>query len=159
MPRLIHFNFDTATYFDTLPTHALDAHLFTLYSSITPRVNTPFSTVHGLQGVCLTLPLFRRTHIPTLISSPPYLHTFHYLETSPNSTPPPPPQYRQCMDMKVFVDTDSDIRLARRLKRDICERGRDLRNVFKQYQKFVKPAFDHHIEPMMVFSDIIVPRG
>jgi len=61
--------------------------------------------------------------------------------------------------MKVFVDTDSDIRLARRLKRDISERGRDLDGVLKQYAKFVKPAYDHHIEPSRSYADVIVPRG
>ena len=63
------------------------------------------------------------------------------------------------MDTKVFVDTDSDIRLARRLKRDISERGRDLEGVLKQYNKFVKPAFDQHIEPCRQCADIVVPRG
>ncbi|KAK3602594.1 hypothetical protein CHS0354_034318 [Potamilus streckersoni] len=65
----------------------------------------------------------------------------------------------QLMDMKIFVDTDSDIRLARRLKRDISERARDLEGVLKQYNKFVKPAFEHYIEPSMSSADIIVPRG
>lgn len=65
----------------------------------------------------------------------------------------------QLMDLKVFVDTDSDIRLARRLKRDISERGRDLEGVLKQYSKFVKPSFEHYIEPTMTYADIIVPRG
>ena len=63
------------------------------------------------------------------------------------------------MDLKVFVDTDSDIRLARRLKRDISERGRELEGVLKQYNKFVKPSFEHYIEPTMTYADIIVPRG
>jgi len=63
------------------------------------------------------------------------------------------------MDMKVFVDTDSDVRLARRLKRDITERGRDLDGVLKQYAKFVKTAYDHHIEPSRCYADVIVPRG
>ena len=61
--------------------------------------------------------------------------------------------------MKVFVDTDSDIRLARRLKRDISERGRDLDGVLKQYTKFVKPSYDMHIEPSRSYADVIVPRG
>jgi len=63
------------------------------------------------------------------------------------------------MDMKVFVDTDSDIRLERRLRRDITERGRDLESVLKQYIKYVKPAYDHHIEPTRTHADVIVPRG
>ena len=63
------------------------------------------------------------------------------------------------MDMKVFVETDSDIRLARRLQRDITERGRDIEGVLKQYNKFVKPSFEHYIEPTTKSADIIVPRG
>ncbi|XP_064486888.1 uridine-cytidine kinase-like 1 isoform X2 [Ornithodoros turicata] len=65
----------------------------------------------------------------------------------------------QMMDMKVFIDTDSDVRLARRLKRDITERGRDLEGCLQQYERFVKPAFDHYIAPTMVHADLIVPRG
>ena len=61
--------------------------------------------------------------------------------------------------MKIFVDTDSDVRLARRLKRDIVERGRDIDGVLKQYERFVKPAFDHYIAPTMNYADVIVPRG
>lgn len=61
--------------------------------------------------------------------------------------------------MKVFVDTDSDIRLARRLRRDISQRGRELEGVLKQYSSFVKPSFEHYIAPLMAHADIIVPRG
>ena len=61
------------------------------------------------------------------------------------------------MDMKVFVDTDSDIRLARRLRRDIAERGRDLTGVLKQYDNYVKPMFEQYIAPSMKQSDIVVP--
>ncbi|XP_013404707.1 uridine-cytidine kinase-like 1 [Lingula anatina] len=68
-------------------------------------------------------------------------------------------QLLELMDMKIFVDTDSDVRLARRLKRDITERGREIEGVLKQYHKFVKPAYDHYIAPTMVHADIIVPRG
>uniref|UniRef100_A0A8C5J5Y2 uridine/cytidine kinase n=1 Tax=Junco hyemalis TaxID=40217 RepID=A0A8C5J5Y2_JUNHY len=63
------------------------------------------------------------------------------------------------LDMKVFVDTDSDIRLVRRLQRDIMERGRDVAGVIKQYNKFVKPAFEQYIEPTVQVADIVVPRG
>nr|CAD2203231.1 unnamed protein product [Meloidogyne enterolobii] len=69
------------------------------------------------------------------------------------------PEIVDLMDMKVFVDTDSDTRLARRLQRDISERGRDVAGVLDQYIKFVKPAFDSFIAPSMKHSDIIVPRG
>ncbi|KAL5248539.1 hypothetical protein ACHWQZ_G017656 [Mnemiopsis leidyi] len=63
------------------------------------------------------------------------------------------------MDLKVFVDTDSDIRLARRLKRDISDRGRDLTSVLKQYNTFVKPSFDTYIAPTMSLADIVIPQG
>lgn len=63
------------------------------------------------------------------------------------------------LDTKVFVDTDADVRFARRLKRDITQRGRNRDNVFKQYFKFVKPAFSHYIAPGMAHADIIIPRG
>ncbi|KAL3202077.1 hypothetical protein MRX96_042654 [Rhipicephalus microplus] len=68
-------------------------------------------------------------------------------------------QLLNMMDMKIFIDTDSDIRLARRLQRDITDRGRDLEGCLAQYERFVKPAFDHYIAPSMVHADLIVPRG
>lgn len=68
-------------------------------------------------------------------------------------------QLLDMMDMKIFIDTDSDVRLSRRLRRDITERGRELEGVLKQYKRFVKPAFDHHIAPSMIHADLIVPRG
>ncbi len=63
------------------------------------------------------------------------------------------------LDMKIFVDTDPDIRLSRRLKRDITARGRDIKGVLEQYNRHVKPAFDYYIAPTMTHADIIVPRG
>lgn len=74
-------------------------------------------------------------------------------------TPRPPVAPPQLLDMKVFVDTDSDIRLIRRLKRDISHRGRDISGIIKQYNKFVKPAFEQYIEPTVQVADIVVPRG
>ncbi|XP_057557807.1 uridine-cytidine kinase-like 1 isoform X2 [Hippopotamus amphibius kiboko] len=65
----------------------------------------------------------------------------------------------ELLDMKIFVDTDSDVRLVRRLRRDIGERGRDIEGVIKQYNKFVKPAFEQYIQPTMRVADIVVPRG
>ena len=63
------------------------------------------------------------------------------------------------MDLKIFVDTDSDIRLARRIKRDLASRGRDLQNVIAQYNKFVKPSFEKYIYPLIKYADIVIPRG
>lgn len=66
---------------------------------------------------------------------------------------------REIMDMKIFVDTDPDTALARRIRRDINERGRDLEGVLKQYETFVKPAFDEFIQPSKKYADVIIPRG
>jgi len=66
---------------------------------------------------------------------------------------------RQYMDMKIFVDTDADTRLARRVLRDINERGRELTGILYQYETFVKPAFDSFILPSKRFADVIIPRG
>ncbi|CAL8077886.1 unnamed protein product [Calicophoron daubneyi] len=63
------------------------------------------------------------------------------------------------MDLKIFVDTDADERLARRLRRDIAERGRDLKSVLEQYMRFVKPSYEQFIAPSMAQADIIIPRG
>jgi len=62
-------------------------------------------------------------------------------------------------DMKIFVDTDADVRLSRRLIRDIAERGRDLRGILEQYNRFVKPSFDDFVQPTVRYADIIIPRG
>lgn len=68
-------------------------------------------------------------------------------------------QLRELMDMKVFVDTDDDIRLARRLVRDVQERGRDMNSVLKQYFSTVKPMHRDFIEPSKRYANIIVPEG
>lgn len=65
---------------------------------------------------------------------------------------------RALMYMKIFVQTDDDIRLARRLLRDTKERGREVPGILKQYMTFVKPAFDGYIKPTMKHADIIVPH-
>lgn len=69
------------------------------------------------------------------------------------------PELRALMDVKIFVDTDSDIRLLRRLKRDINERGRTVESVISQYQTFVRPMHLEFVEPSKRYADIIIPRG
>jgi len=69
------------------------------------------------------------------------------------------PKILTLMNMKLFVDTDADTRLSRRIRRDIKERGRDLDGVLHQYQKFVKPSFDEYILPTKKYADVIIPRG
>lgn len=68
-------------------------------------------------------------------------------------------EVNEMMDLKIFVTTDDDIRLARRLMRDIVERGRTVQGVLKSYNRYVKPAFDEFVKPTMKYADIIVPRG
>ncbi|KAI3708932.1 hypothetical protein L2E82_38518 [Cichorium intybus] len=69
------------------------------------------------------------------------------------------PRVRDLMNMKIFVDTDADVRLARRIRHDTGEKGRDIGMVLDQYSKFVKPAFDNFILPTKKSADIIIPRG
>nr|KJB70798.1 hypothetical protein B456_011G091700 [Gossypium raimondii] len=66
---------------------------------------------------------------------------------------------RNLMNMKIFVDTDADVRLARRIRRDMVERGRDVSSVLEQYAKFVKPAFDGFVLPSKKYANVIIPRG
>lgn len=66
---------------------------------------------------------------------------------------------RNLMDIKVYVDTDDDIRFIRRLERDIKERGRSLDSVIEQYLDTVKPMYHQFIEPTKRYADIIVPEG
>lgn len=68
-------------------------------------------------------------------------------------------ELRNLMHIKLFVDTDDDIRLLRRIKRDIIERDRSLENVLKQYEQFVRPMHLEFVEPTKRYADIIIPRG
>ncbi len=66
---------------------------------------------------------------------------------------------RKLMDIKIFVDTDADVRIIRRITRDINERGRTLESVIEQYLTTVKPAHEQFIETMKKYADIIIPEG
>ena len=66
---------------------------------------------------------------------------------------------RNLMDIKIFVDTDADVRLCRRIKRDVNKRGRTLESVLTQYQETVKPMHEKYVEPSKRFADIVVPEG
>ena len=68
-------------------------------------------------------------------------------------------QLRDLMDIKIFVDTDADVRLCRRIKRDVNKRGRTLESVLQQYQQTVKPMHEKYVEPSKRFADIVVPEG
>lgn len=66
---------------------------------------------------------------------------------------------RDLMDIKVFVDTDSDTRFIRRLQRDVAERGRTMESVIDQYQSTVKPMHREFVEPSKRYADVIIPLG
>ena len=69
------------------------------------------------------------------------------------------PKVRDMFHMKLFVDTDSDTRLSRRVLRDVRERGRHLELVLNQYDQYVKPAFEEFCQPTKKYADMIIPRG
>ena len=69
------------------------------------------------------------------------------------------PDLRSLMDIKIFVDTDADIRLCRRIKRDVNKRGRSLESVINQYKQTVKPMHEMYVEPSKKFADLVVPEG
>jgi len=66
---------------------------------------------------------------------------------------------RELMDIRIFVDTDADVRLCRRIKRDVNKRGRSLESVLTQYQETVKPMHEMYVEPSKKHANIIVPEG
>ena len=68
-------------------------------------------------------------------------------------------ELRDLMDIRIFVDTDSDVRLCRRILRDVRERGRTLESVVSQYLDTVKPMHEMYVEPSKKYANIIVPEG
>ena len=66
---------------------------------------------------------------------------------------------RNLMDIRIFVDTDADVRLCRRIKRDVNKRGRSMMSVLEQYQATVKPMHEKYVEPSKKFAHLIVPEG
>ncbi len=68
-------------------------------------------------------------------------------------------ELRDLMDIRIFVDTDADVRLCRRIKRDVNKRGRTLESVLTQYQDTVKPMHEMYVEPSKKYANIIVPEG
>ena len=69
------------------------------------------------------------------------------------------PEIRGLCDFKVFVDTDADVRLVRRIRRDISERGRNVSDVLRQYMASVRPMHLEFVEPSKRWADVIVPEG
>jgi uridine kinase len=69
------------------------------------------------------------------------------------------PELRELLDFKVFVDTDADLRLIRRLGRDMSERGRSVQDILRQYLETVRPMHLEFVEPSKRWADIIIPEG
>jgi len=69
------------------------------------------------------------------------------------------PALRELLDFKIYVDTDADLRLIRRLGRDIAERGRSVKDVLRQYLETVRPMHLEFVEPSKRWADIIIPEG
>ena len=69
------------------------------------------------------------------------------------------PELRDLMDIKIFVDTDADVRILRRIMRDVKERGRTIDSVVEQYLTTVKPMHEQFVEPSKRYADLIVPEG
>mmetsp|Transcript_24191 Transcript_24191/g.53662 ORF Transcript_24191/g.53662 Transcript_24191/m.53662 type:complete len:463 (+) Transcript_24191:83-1471(+) len=67
------------------------------------------------------------------------------------------PEILERLNMKIFVETDDDVRLVRRIRRDTTERGRDVESVLLQYTRFVKPCFDRYVAPSKLKADVIIP--
>ena len=68
-------------------------------------------------------------------------------------------QLRDLCDIKVFIDTDADVRIIRRILRDVRERGRTLDSVVSQYLTTVKPMHEQFVEPSKKYADVIIPEG
>ena len=68
-------------------------------------------------------------------------------------------ELRDLMDIRIFVDTDADVRLCRRIKRDVTQRGRSLESVLEQYQNTVKPMHEKYVEPSKKYANLVVLEG
>ena len=105
------------------------------------------------------------------VQSPVYDFTRHTRSTAVTEIPSRPiilidgilifhdPDLRDCMDLKIYVETDADERILRRARRDMRERGRDLDSVIHQYLSTVKPMHNTYVEPTKVYADIILNGG
>jgi uridine kinase len=69
------------------------------------------------------------------------------------------PELRKLFDVRIYVDTDADVRLIRRIKRDIAERGRTVQSVVEQYEATVRPMHLEFVEPSKRYADLIIPEG
>jgi uridine kinase len=116
------------------------------------------------------------THVKQLLAGqtvemPVYDFTHHLRRQEPECIQPAPiilvegilvfvsPELRELMDIRVFVDTDADVRFIRRMLRDINERGRSLDSVVAQYMTTVRPMHLQFVEPSKRYADVVIPQG
>ncbi|MEZ5215648.1 MAG: hypothetical protein R2715_03405 [Ilumatobacteraceae bacterium] len=69
------------------------------------------------------------------------------------------PTLRALMDLRLYIDTDADLRFIRRLERDVAQRGRSPQSIIRQYLETVRPSHLQFIEPSKRFADVIIPEG
>ena len=138
--------------------------------SLDQRVRTNYDHPDSLETELLVQHLLR-LRAGQAIEMPMYDFSIHTRSTETQHVEPAPiillegilifveKELRELMDVRVFVDTDADIRFIRRLRRDMNERGRSLDSVVQQYMGTVRPMHMEFVEPSKRYADIIVPRG
>jgi len=135
--QLLHHNFDHP---DALDHDLLSEHLRLLKSGQDVEVPIYDFVTHRRTGGTLTMPAR-----PVIM-----LEGILILASA---------RLRELLDFKIFVDTDADVRLMRRIRRDMNERGRELDGIFRQYTQTVRPMHLEFVEPSKRWADIIVPEG
>lgn len=160
------------SYFNKKITYIPHDHYYKDQSNKTPeeRVETNYDHPDALDTDLFTW------HLETLLEGksveiPNYDFTTHTRKSETTTTSPTPliliegilifqnKKLRNLMDLKVFVDVPADIRILRRTKRDIEERGRTLDSCYAQYVTYTRPMHEIFVEPSKSFADIIIPRG
>ena len=138
--------------------------------SMDQRVRTNYDHPDSLETELLVQHLVR-LRAGQAIDMPMYDFSLHTRSTQTQRIEPAPiillegilifveKELRELMDVRIFVDTDADIRFIRRLRRDMNERGRSLDSVVQQYMGTVRPMHMEFVEPSKRYADIIVPRG
>ena len=135
--QLLHHNFDHP---DALDHGLLFEHLRLLKGGQAVEIPVYDFVTHRRTGETLTMPAR-----PVIV-----LEGILILASS---------RLRELLDFKIFVDTDADVRLMRRIRRDMRERGRELPDIFRQYTQTVRPMHLEFVEPSKRWADIIVPEG
>lgn len=125
---------------DSYETELLTEHLAALRCGETVQIPTYDFSIHDRTDQTITV------HPSSVIIVEGILLFFH-------------PELRDLMDIKVFVDCDADVRILRRIMRDVKERGRTLESVINQYLATVKPMHEAFVEPSKRFADIIIPTS